>query len=231
MLYEQLSHSQLASPALSEREGVSQHTNTLEVWATSHGTCFRILEVTSLFGPPETPLRERTTMESEAAWMEDDPVYLTATAYADIAEDLDEDAHEETPLSATASSFPGGGMKRKRLERVVTNPSMPLLKRATRAGHRPHVPNWLRSRTDPPMSSRGGAAVAAATVQAELGRKVYGDGAGVAGDAPADLRTAGDQDNNITKSSNRANYCYSKISINYVFFYIFFHFPWVSGFC
>ncbi len=47
--------------------------------------------------------------------MEDDPVYLTTTAYPDIAEALDEDAHEETPWSASASSFPGGEMKRKRL--------------------------------------------------------------------------------------------------------------------
>jgi hypothetical protein len=124
-------------------------------------------------------------------WMEDDPVYLTATAYADIAEALDEDTHEDTPLLASASSFSGGGMKRKRLKSVVTNPPMPPLKRATRAGHRPHVPNWLRSCTDPFMSSRGVAAVAAATVQAELGREVYREGAGVAGDAAADLRTAG----------------------------------------
>jgi hypothetical protein len=82
-----------------QKEKVSLSLPTLwKFWATSHGTCFRILEVTSLFGPPEAPLRERTTMESEAAWMEDDPVYLTATAYADIAEALDEDAQKDTPL-------------------------------------------------------------------------------------------------------------------------------------
>jgi hypothetical protein len=91
---------------------------------------------------------------------------------------------------------------------------MPPLKRATRAGHRSYVTNRLRSRTDPLMSSRGGAAVAAATLQAELGREVYREGAGVAEDAAADLHTAGDQDNDMTKSSNRANICYSKLSIN-----------------
>jgi hypothetical protein len=154
--------------------------------------------------------------------MEDDTVYLTSAAYADIAEAFDEDAHEAMPSSASASSFSAAGWKGKECKAcMVTNQLMPPLKRAMRAGHLAHVTNWLRSRTDPPMGSRGGAAVAAATVQAELCREVYGEGAWTAGDAAADLRTAGDQDNNITKSSNRANYCNSKISINYVFLHFF----------
>jgi hypothetical protein len=137
-------------------EGIDQHIQTMNSWATELGIDYYILDPVSSGDSFVETLRGRTSTCGETLWCSGDPVHLTQSGYRDIAEairglkDLIDGKDEEADEGGEGSvSSENSTSKRARLDSVVTRPAEPPTRRGN-GNHRAYrIASWLQGRNAP----------------------------------------------------------------------------------
>jgi hypothetical protein len=146
-------------------EGIDQHIQSINSWATDMGIDYYILDPVSSGDSFVDTLRGRTSTCGETLWSTDDPVHLTQSGYRDIAEairglkDLIDGKDEGTDDGPEGSvSTESSSSKRPRLDSVVTRPVDPPSRRRNGNNRAYKVASWLQGRNAPTMRGSAGRA-------------------------------------------------------------------------
>ncbi len=65
--------------------GLENQKRLLDVWASEHKLCYRIVDATELVDPVDPILRNRVTRSGIPLWSTWDPVHLVGEAYEELA--------------------------------------------------------------------------------------------------------------------------------------------------
>jgi hypothetical protein len=114
--------------------GLEQQKRLLDVWASEHKMCYRIIDATELVDPVEQILRNRVTRTGIPLWSMWDPVHLAEEAYGELAYAVhsgcdDGDGGGPDDASCSSGGLSDGSLKRRRPDAVITAPLDPTPKR------------------------------------------------------------------------------------------------------
>jgi hypothetical protein len=144
-------------------EGIDQHIQSINSWATDLGIDHYILDPVSSGDSFVDTLRGRTSTCGETLWCSDDPVHLTQSGYRDIAEairglkdliDGKDECADDGPEGSVSSE--SSTSKRARLDSVVTRPVEPPSRRGNGNNRAYRVASWLQGRNAPAMRGSAG---------------------------------------------------------------------------
>ncbi len=137
-------------------EGIDQHIQSINSWATDLGIDYYILDPVSSGDSFVDTLRGRTSTCGETLWSTDDPVHLSQSGYRDIAEAIrglkelidgkDEGEDDGPDGSVTPES---SSTKRERFDKVVTRPVDPPARRGNGNNRAYRMASWLQGRNAP----------------------------------------------------------------------------------
>jgi hypothetical protein len=127
--------------------GLEQQKRLLDVWASEHKMCYRIIDATELVDPVEQILRNRVTRSGIPLWSMWDPVHLVEEAYEELANAVqnggdDGDGGGPDDASCSSGGLSDGSLKRRRPDAVITAPLHPMPKRG-KHGWRMKPAGWL----------------------------------------------------------------------------------------
>jgi hypothetical protein len=146
-------------------EGIDQHIQSINSWATDLGIDYYILDLVSSDDSFVDTLRGRTSTCGETLWSTDDPVHLTQSGDRDIAEAIrglkelingKDEGEDDRPDGSVTSE--NSSNKRARLDSVVKRPVEPPARRGN-GNHRAYrMASWLQGRNVPMMRGSAGRA-------------------------------------------------------------------------
>jgi hypothetical protein len=146
-------------------EGIDQHIQSINSWATELGIDYYILDPVSSGDSFVDSLQGRTSTCGESLWSTNNPVHLIQSGYRDIAgaiwglkeliDGKDEAGDDGPDGSVTTES---SSTKRARLDSVATKPVGPPARQGNGNNRAYRMVSWLQGRNAPPMRGNAGRA-------------------------------------------------------------------------